>query len=326
MTYIGDERHLNWFSLHAYLEADAPAAIPIAGDPRLQLIIEPSLDRVAMRVPLPNGGQIPDLSSLRHFDTQSGADSSGNWIEFGANGSGILREAYPVLMAVADYMQVDGYDMGAAIGRALDAYRQLLSVLGRLSDDQELGLLGELIILERLIDSIGAPRAIDAWRGPENEEHDFGLEAFDLEVKSTLTEDRIHQIASLTQLEPSPKRDLWMISVQLTTGGLHSVTLPQMIDRIRNLLSSSPLRARFQLSLDSMGWQDEQRNLYVRGFALRGPIYFFRITDHFPALTARRLWAAGLSPERLSRVSYGLRITGLDPDPPPTELAGMVAS
>lgn len=326
MTRTGDERHLNWFNLHAYLEADAPAAVPIAGDPRLQLIIEPSLERLAIRAPLSHIGQIPDLNSLRHLDTQSGANASGNWIEFGANGSSILREAYPVLVAVADYIQIDGIDMGAAIGRALAAYRQLLSALGRMSDNQELGLLGELVVLERLIDSIGATKATDAWRGPEHEEHDFGLETRDLEVKSTLTEDRIHQIASLTQLEPSPNRDLWLISVQLTTGGLQSVTLPQMIDRIMSALTSSRLKERFLRRLQSLGWHDEQRNLYVRTFALRGPISCFRITDEFPALTASRLSDAGLSPERLSRVNYGLRTAGINPDPPPPELATMATS
>ena len=326
MMRTDDDRHINWFNLQTYLEAGAPAAIPIAGSPQLQLIIEPSLNRIAIRVPLPKAGQIPDLSSFRHLDRRSGADSSGNWVEFGANGNNILREAYPVLVAVADYIQVDGYEMGAAIGRALDAYRQLLSALGRMSDHQELGLLGELVILERLIGSIGGARAIDAWRGPENEEHDFGLQTRDLEVKTTLTEDRVHQIASLTQLEPSPNRDLWLISVQLTTGGLGSMTLPHKIDRIMDLLSHSGLKERFLRLLQSLGWDDQQRDLYIREFSLRGPVCFFKITGEFPALTASKLSAAGLPVERLSRVSYGLRTAGINSDPPPLELATMVGS
>lgn len=326
MNQPDDDRHLNWFNLLSYLEADVPAAVAIAGNPRLQLIIEPSLNRIAIRAPLPSAGQVPDLTAYRHLDTKSGADSDGNWIEFGATGTQILREAYPVLVAVADYMQSEGYDMGAAIGRALEAYHRLLSALGRMSDHQELGLLGELLILEKLITSIGGSRAIAAWRGPEREEHDFGFQSFDVEVKTTLTEDRVHQVGSLTQLEPSLNRDLWLISIQLTAGGIQGVTLPEMIDRIAAQLLASDLSEQFFRYLHSLSWDDGQRNLYIRTFALRGPIYSYRITSEFPALTASKLSRANYPIERLTRVSYGLHIAGIEPDVPPLELMGVVES
>lgn len=326
MNQPDDDRHLNWFNLLSYLEADVPAAVSIAGSPRLQLVIEPSLDRIAIRASLPNVGQVPDLAAFRHLDTKSGGDSDGNWIEFGATGMQILREAYPVLMAVADYMQSDGYDMGAAIGRALEAYHQLLSVLGRMSGHQELGLLGELLILEKLITSIGESKAMGAWRGPEMEEHDFGFQAFDVEVKTTLAEDRVHQIGSLTQLEPSLNRDLWLVSVQLTGAGIQGVTLPEMIDRIAAQLLPRHLSEQFFRYLHGLGWDDEQRNLYVRTFALRAPIYSYRITPEFPALTASKLSRANYPIERLTHVSYGLHIAGIAPDVPPLELMGVVQS
>ena len=39
------------------------------------------------------------------------------------------------------------------------------------------------------------------------EEHDFGLNRFDIEVKTTLSEDRRHRVSSLTQLEPSARQE-----------------------------------------------------------------------------------------------------------------------
>jgi hypothetical protein len=319
-------QHLSWPNLLEYLTAGAPAIVRIAGTPNVDLVIEPTDQRIAIRGPWPGTGDVPDLGAYRHLDTRVGTDASGDWVEFAVSGRGILQEAYPVLTAVADRVQLHGDGMGAAIAGVLDSYRRLLSSLGRLSEQQELGLYGELLVLNHLVRSVGEGKAVASWRGPMREEHDFGLDSFDIEVKTTLSEDRSHRISSLTQLEPSPERDLWLVSIQVTTYGVGGTTLPKSIetttDAIRNLTDRSFLAER----LADAGWDPAHGHLYTRRFTLRSEILTFRITSEFPAITAPHLQSAGLPIERFSHVSYILSTSGLVPDPPPTELQQLGAS
>ena len=265
---MGD-RHLSWSNLLKYLNAGAPAIVPITGAPTCVLVIEPAEQRIAIRGPWPKAADIPDLTGYRHLDTRPGTDTSGDWVEFAATGRNILREAYPVLVSVADRVQLHSQGMGRAIQEVLNSYRELLSSLGRLNEYQELGLYGELIVLRHLIRSAGEEIAVDSWKGPTHEEHDFGLNRYDIEVKTTLSEDRSHRISSLTQLQSSPDRDLWLVSIQLTVSGIGGTTLPQIIESIKDRLSVPLLRIRFAERLASHGWDSGHSRLYTRRFAAR---------------------------------------------------------
>ncbi|WP_419855952.1 PD-(D/E)XK motif protein [Candidatus Poriferisodalis sp.] len=317
---VPNERHLTWSNLVTYLEADAPAAIVISGTPEVRLIIEPSENRIAVRGPWSSAHEVPELTRYRHLDIRVGTDASGEWVELAVTGRHVLRGAYSMLTAIADFVQIDGREMGDAIQRAIESHQELLSALGRLSDHQELGLFGELLILGHLIGNVGAQAAVASWRGPISEEHDFGLDNIDLEIKTTLTEDRSHHISSLTQLEPSPDRELWLVSVQLTTTGVGGNTLPALIEHTSGLLSDLRLKMRFIEQLMHLGWDVNQGHLYTRRFAKRGPTLSYRVDESFPALTPRSLKLAELPVERFSRVSYVLHTAGLTPEPPPREL------
>ena len=323
MTISSDDRHLGWLNLLEYLEAGAPAIVRIVGTPDVDLVIEPASQRVAVRGPWLATGDAPDLAQYRHLDTRVGTDVRGDWVEFGVSGHGVLREAYPMLVAVADHVQLRGEAMGTAIGRVLSSYRELLSALGRLSEHQELGLYGELLVLNHLIGSIGEHRAVDSWRGPTREEHDFGLSDVDLEVKTTLSDDRSHRISSLTQLEPSPGRDLWLVSVQLTTRGMGGTTLPELISWVADRLPAPVVQTRYAERLAGVGWDAAHSHLYSRQFVQRSPVCVFKVTPEFPAITARRLGSAGFPIERFSDVSYILHTAGLSPDSPPTEIEAL---
>ena len=323
MTGANNDRHLNLESLKEYLRAGSPAVIPIKGEPPIHLIIEPSDERIAIRGPWPDTGEIPDLARYRHLDTRVGTGAGGDWVEFAVCGRPVMQEAYPVLLAVADRVQLHDDRMGTAIERVLNSYHELLSSLGRLDENKELGLHGELFVLEYLITSVGERTAVGSWRGPTGEEHDFGLSGFDIEVKTTLSEDRSHRISSLTQLAPSPNRDLWLVSIQLTASRLGGTTLPELIAQITNQLSSPQVSRLFGKRLADIGWDPAHSHLYTRRFALRSEVLTFRITPEFPAITAQSLQAAGIPIERITDVSYVLNAVGLPHDGPPKELQGI---
>lgn len=317
-----EDRHLAWPNLLTYLEAGAPVAVSISGSPDVRLIVEPADDRIAIRGPWSTMDEVPELIIYRHLDVRVGTDPAGDWVELGASGRDVLRGAYSMLTAVADLVQLDGLDMGDAIRHAIASHRELLSALGRLSDHQELGLFGELLVLDHLIGSVGGQTAVSSWKGPTWEEHDFGFDTMDLEVKTTLTENRSHRISSLTQLAPSPNRVLWLVSVQLTTTGVGGRSLPELIAQTSRRLSDLDAKIQYVEKLVGLGWDVDQSHLYTRRFTTRGPIWSFKIDDSFPALTTRTLASAGLPVERFGDVSYILHIAGLTPDTPPAILKG----
>ena len=323
MTTADHDRHLSWPNLLTYLEAGAPAAVPIGGSADLSLIIEPAKNRVAVRGPWPVGSDVPNLDTYRHIGIQAGTDASVDWVEFSVTGRSILREAYPLLVAVADYVQLEGADMGLAIGRAIASHQEVLSALGRLSDHQELGLHGELLVLDHLIGSIGEHDAIRSWRGPTGGEHDFTLGASDLEVKTTLSEERSHRISSLTQLEPSSGRALWLVSVQLTTTGTSGKTLSELIAHTMDRFSDLSNRKLYSDRLSTVGWDSGLAHLYTRRYTYRGKTLTFEINSDFPTITASRLHSSGFAIERFSNVTYILHTMGLPSEPPPVELTGI---
>ncbi len=201
-------------------------------------------------------------------------------------------------------------------------FQDLLEGASVLSPNREVGLFGELAVVDCLLSTIGGAQAVAAWRGPMGDEHDFDLGSGDLEVKSTLSEKRVHWIGSLSQLEPTPGRALWLLSVQLTTGLVGAPTIGELV-KLRSRLAGADLEA-FEKKLYSAGWQDKYRATLRRRFRMRStPL--LPIDESFPALTADRMVAAGVPLFRLREIAYAIDIAGLREEPcPPPALSQLV--
>ena len=197
---------------------------------------------------------------------------------------------------------------------ALDAFRGLLARAPRLSEDQEIGLFGELVALDRLIDGVGEAKALAAWLGPRAEEHDFVLGEADVEVKTTRSERRIHVIHGLGQLTPTPGRLLHLMSVQVTGAGAagNGETLPELIERIRRRLRSG--RTDFDDRLTDCGWEDAQADrLYTTRLLVRSEPRFYNVDGAFPAITSAGLSRIVTRPELVRSIDYRIDVTDLEP-------------
>lgn len=77
------------------------------------------------------------------------------------------------------------------------------------------GVIGELVILERLMRTVGAESAVASWVAPEDHPQDFAREGMLLEIKTRLsgTRQRV-TISSLEQLEASHLA-LYLVAVEL---------------------------------------------------------------------------------------------------------------
>ena len=302
-------RHLSREGFSDYLRSGATSVIKIEGAPVVYFVIEPVLRRLALRTPW-TGQPIPNLSAYLHISVATVYWNDGQWCELRIEGE-IMAEAYTVLCAMADRIQLQSLDFGAAVTAALGSLRELLASAKRLSEQQEIGLFGELILLKHLCGALPAAEAVASWRGPEGEEHDIALADGDVEVKSTTAEERTHWIGDVRQLEPTFGRRLWLLSVQLTGAGTGGATLPELIQEVRGLLTAGPAVEDFDRKIGIVGWHADVANLYVRRLRLRSRPECFEIDRNFPAITPGRLAAAGLDQSRFVQIRYMIDLRGL---------------
>ncbi|MBO3746186.1 PD-(D/E)XK motif protein [Streptosporangiaceae bacterium NEAU-GS5] len=300
-----ENRHMSLESLAYFLSSPAAMVHLISGTPELVLFLDPQRREIGLRARPTPGEPHPDtgLEYVRLRSVQRGRDRH---VEVVVTEPGLFLDAYPFLCAVADRVQLQGLSLGAALDDTLRILARLLARRDTFSTEQELGLVGEIMFLLRLIRSIGPDEALHAWRGSEREEHDFSIRGHDLEVKTTSGERRTHWIGSLTQLLPTPGRPLWLISNQLTTAEFtdgHS--LPDLIEMARRRLGS--LSTVFDRKLGGAGWQEAYTDTCRRRWRRRAASVAFAVVEGFPSLTQDKI--SGVPLVRISDVSYRVDLT-----------------
>ncbi|MEI7606952.1 MAG: PD-(D/E)XK motif protein [Rhodospirillaceae bacterium] len=139
---------------------------------------------------------------------------------------------------------------------------------GVLGAEAEVGLFGELVILNSLLD-IGVPAAValDCWRGPMDAIQDFEIGPGAIEVKATVaTMGFPATIGSLEQLDDSVRQPLFVAGVRLVID-VTGRSLPDLVAAVRH-----KVRAQIDCSalLDSrllqVGFLDAFSERYVRKF------------------------------------------------------------
>ncbi len=308
-------------TLETYFGAGTVVPVNLSTTPPCTLRIDPPGERLELWTPAT--GPEPDVDSLSRVSLSTEQLDNGPWFVLTVDARGAHLEAYSLLAAVVDDLAF-GRPFHVAVARSLTSFRELLAGRGRLSEERTLGLIGELLVLEHLLGTAGEATAVDAWLGPASEEHDFVLADLDVEVKTTLTERRRHIIGSEMQLQTSPSRPLWLLSIQLTRAGTASVgfTLPDIITRIRTRLTTSA--DAFNAHLGNLGWRDTDADLYSERYMPRTRPRGYHVDENFPAVTRTRLDAVVPRAEVVGPISYRVDVTGLDASVPPGVLGGFV--
>lgn len=301
-------RHLSITSFQDYLRTGVTIEHPIDGEPRVTIVIDPVSPAIGLRVPRQGNDEPPRLD-LTHARVVSGLGQRGRYFELRIVERHLLLEAYPVLCSIADRMQLRGQKFAAAIRDTLDPLERLLQRQPPLSLAQEIGLCGELIVFIGLCDAAGPEKALDAWHGPHGGEHDFVLDDFDVSVKTTSNERRTHWIDSLTQLEPTGQRPLWLVSHQLTEAGAGGWRLADLVTAARQAVSDAGLAGELDRMLAGVGWTDVLADVDARRWRRRFQSSTYGVDDDFPHLTAARLMEAGISTLRVPEVHYRLDLT-----------------
>jgi len=111
---------------------------------------------------------------------------------------------------------------------------------GVLSSEAELGLFGELLLLQRMIEAGGPPgNILDAWQGPLDGLQDFVFGPGGIEVKTTLSAGGFSvTVSALEQLDEGLCHPLFVAAVRLALDD-SGVTLPAQADIIRDRLQGN---------------------------------------------------------------------------------------
>jgi len=316
-----DARHLTLSNVDRFWGAGLAMQIPVPGSPQCSLLIDPKHDEISLVTPL--DGPEPDVAKYRNIALRTFADDDGDWAEIQIAVQGALHGAFSVLATIADRLQLQGETLGVAVPYAVAAHRGVFASRAGLTRDKEVGLFGELLLLEYLIKELGASVALKVWAGPLSEEHDFVFEEVHFEVKTTTSERRRHIIGTAQQLAPLQGIPLWLMSIQITvSSGDLGRTLPRLVAAVR--LAVGGHRAALDARLRACGWMDDEGDLYTTVWAYRTTPRAFLVHKGFPAITQRRLAQVVPQVELVSDVSYRVDVTDMDPGSPPSPLAGFV--
>jgi len=257
---------------------------------------------------------IPDdvlrLSAVRaHVRTRIGLSV----LELSVSSEALYRPFYYFAVAVAERVEREGVQPITAVMVELQCIGEMLEVKAVLSTQRQVGLLGELLVVERLLSKRG-PGALSEWIGPLREPHDFRIGAQELEVKTTTRSRRIHVIDGTEQLVASSGCALFLVSILLGPPGNASVSLSFQVQKVAEMLGSAPVqRNLFGALLERCGYSDADSKHYARPFSLRRPMAIIRVDSTFPAIARPMIQAAlGASATRIESLQYEVNVEGIE--------------
>ncbi|GAA4703384.1 putative PD-(D/E)XK family member, (DUF4420) [Promicromonospora umidemergens] len=296
-------------TLDAYLSASATTLQTVCSSPECLLAVDPS--RQNLELWTPDDGTFPDLGRFARVGVTQTERDGGTWNVLTVPAKDLRYEAYGLLVAIIEAMR-GGASFAAGTNAALTNLRALLMSRPRLSEAQQVGLVGELLAVRSLLGSSGPHDVLHWWLGPLAEQHDLALPGYDAEVKTTLSERRRHTISGTGQLTPTPGRPLWLVSVQLTRG-MDGASLPGLVHDVRRLVHRDH---RFEDHLERLGWHDEDADLYETAYVQRTAPTAYLVDTRFPAVTADRLHAVVPRDDLVDLLTYRVDVTDLDADEP----------
>ncbi len=175
----------------------------------------------------------------------------------------------------------------------------------RLSDEQQRGLIGELMVLEgHLLPVLAPPNAVRCWTGPLDAPHDFEIAGIHVEAKAHGSAPRRATISSEHQLDKGSHR-LFLHVTEVTTsaqGGPEGFTLTDIANRIRAALAEGDMAAvdLFEERLDAVGfkWTDDYSD---KPWTI-GQEALYEVREGFPRITA------GMVPAGVTNVRYTISL------------------
>ncbi|MDC3251508.1 PD-(D/E)XK motif protein [Planctomycetota bacterium] len=246
--------------------------------------------------PLPRAGESIQVTS-EDYIFQNG--DQGRYLEITCSDS-TLHE--PFDSVVTDLFRRLGQQEAVAdvIRDCFTDFRELLQIQGdgRMTREKEIGLAGELLFMDALIDYVDDPLYA---RENGTEEQDFQMANSDVEVKTTSIRGKKEVgIHGLGQLLPKESRPLYLCHVRtdLNDSGR---SIGEIVEALTNQGVDPQRLAEF---LDKEGWvADGERPIRFQKLGLD----FYQVTDGFPRIATTE-FVSGEAPAGIDDVNYQLHL------------------
>jgi hypothetical protein len=201
-----------------------------------------------------------------------------------------LRDIFEVLAAdIVEVVRPASTAIAAisAAARRLETWQVCLrSRRQGLSREEQIGLMGELAVLQFLAAKVGYRLAVDSWDGPLDGIHDFTRHGIALEVKTALGNSNVLHVSHLTQLESSGLHALIIVRVRFREGA-DGKSIPDAVREIRDEIKrlAALSNSSFEEKLLRVGYLDVDRDFYDALRFVPIEIYGLAVRDGFPCLT-----------------------------------------
>ena len=296
-----------------YLRGDsAPARrllIFLDEDHRLHLVIAvDSVDKLKIINPKVNGLKI-GIKKYRFHDS-----AAQQFIDLECGLAGFAGEFTEIVREISALILVDKTDPEIAVNRTVATWQAFWGAEKKqlMTDEEQIGLYCELIVLQRLC-RINAASALQAWKGPLKEKHDFQFTEWSFEVKATRRDRHMHVISGIDQLDPLAGKHLALISFLISlSDNQKAVSLSGLIRTIEYgvLADQFDLVPMFNELLNKYGYNRSRQKEYDKNrYMTYGPKLFI-VDKSFPKLTPDNLKQS--LDGRVSDVRYTVDLQGLN--------------
>jgi hypothetical protein len=313
---MSNQRNLAWpnFLESVFLQGKRTVH-RILESPRVDLLADGIANRLSILLERDKQVEVPPVAAaLAVLDVRTLTHAGQPLLEVSCSSEPLFRHFYHLAHAVAERIASEKVDGTAALERELESFRALLTPETSLSLERQVGLIGELLFMECLLQRLG-PSALDAWIGPDGEPHDFRIGPTEFEVKTTRGPTRVHRISSLEQLTVAQSRQLFIASILLEPPGANEgFSLPSIVRGLRSGLAFEAASLEvFEKRLVRSGYRDSEAARYPQRYLLRKPIALVPVNELCPRILRSDLNAAlGERAARLEAVSYEVNLEGLE--------------
>jgi hypothetical protein len=156
-----------------------------------------------------------------------------------------------------------------------------------MSEERQRGLWGELWWMRRLLfNGFNKVKIVDSWKGCECGYYDFDMDGNAVEVKTTISkEPRKVKISNERQLDDKGLRSLCLLVLSLSQSGGDGDTLPELINSVKEALSSDALCLRkLERGLHEAGYIKAHEQFYDASYSVRNE-ELLKIGPGFPRIT-----------------------------------------
>jgi hypothetical protein len=287
----------------------------VSDSPRVDIFADGVANRIGIWLDITAGATLPpELSALALITARTVCREGRDLLEVSTDTPSIQRQFYHFALAVAERLTVEHRPATEAVAMELQCFADLLAEKPLLGIERQIGLLGELLLLERLVDA-GGPDILNSWVGPAGEPHDFRTQQREFEVKTTVSTRRVHTIHGTDQMLPSPACSLFLISVLLgPSGAAKGFSLTSKVSELTQRLGASPAHLiKFTDAVGTCGYRESDKAHYSRAFILRRPLAVVPVDSAFPAITRNAIQTAlGSLASRVESIQYDVDVEGLE--------------